>query len=332
MSDIDLAVKQLQSGQVVGFPTETVYGLGADITQPAAVQKIFSTKKRPFFDPLIVHVDSIAMAKTCFKAWGPVADVLARKFWPGPLTLVMPKSDMISDVITSGLENVGVRIPQHPMAIELIQKLGRPVAAPSANRFGKTSPTQAQHVRTEFNNEVMVLDGGSSQVGIESTVLLIQNDNQLSILRPGAITTSQIESELKQQSCDFIWSDTADKKNSPGQMKHHYMPEVPLVICRNSKMTISEMLKIVNEKLPQLPSEIEGVQIIKPTSEIKKIEFLKLPKDATQAARELYSTLRAASERKPDVLCYIQIPETTTSDLWESIFDRMNKAASLIID
>lgn len=332
MSDvIQSALAQLKSGNVVAFPTETVYGLGALINSDSGIQKIFSVKERPFFDPLIVHVDSIEMAKTCFKEWPEVAEVLAKHFWPGPLTLVMPKSSLISDTITSGLENVGVRMPNHPMALELIKAAQVPIAAPSANKFGKTSPTKADHVRQEFGNEVMVIDSTPCEIGIESTVLLIKEGYKLSILRPGGVTQSEIDAVLKEKEVTVSWVLAPDKKDAPGHMKHHYMPNIPFVICKKPSLKMSELAQVVKEKLDQIPNEIEGIKIMKPQSDIKKIEFLRLPQDPKQAARVLYAALREASERKPDLLCYIQVAEPQ-SELWVSIYDRLYKAASLIIE
>ncbi|MCM2353252.1 MAG: L-threonylcarbamoyladenylate synthase [Pseudobdellovibrio sp.] len=338
-NDFAQAVNLLEQGNVVAFPTETVYGLGARIDRPEGLKKIFSTKERPFFDPLIVHVSSIDQAKTCFKEWHAMADHLAKAFWPGPLTLVMPKSDLISDMITSGLDSVGVRMPKHPLAKKLIEAVGVPVAAPSANKFGKTSPTKAEHVKKEFGDQVVVLDQGQSEIGIESTVLMVKvsfrgpqhNTYELAILRKGAVLKSDLLTSLLKTDLKFSWLEAVDKKESPGHMKHHYMPEVPFVICKNPAMKLSEITGIINTKLKELPDEVEHVKIVKPKNEIKNIVFLTLSKDPGQAARELYSQLRAMSERKPDVLCFIQMPYHN-SEMWESVFDRMYKAASLIIE
>jgi len=333
--NIELAAMKLQAGDVVAFPTETVYGLGACINNDAALKKIFSTKERPFFDPLIVHVASIEQARSCFQVWNKLTDSLVQKFWPGPLTIVMKKSELISDLITSGLDSVGVRYPKHPVAIQLIQKAGCPIAAPSANKFGKTSPTKADHVRKEFGESVYVLDQGQSEIGIESTVLLVKplvnEQYEIAILRKGAILKSELDQHLKTQGLKFSWLEQVDKKESPGHMKHHYMPEIPFVICRNPSMKLSELAQLLNSKLNELPDIVENVKIIKPLKKIEKIEFLTLSKDPYQAARELYSQLRAASERKPEVLCFIQTPQHN-SEMWESVFDRLYKAASLIID
>jgi L-threonylcarbamoyladenylate synthase len=229
---------------------------------------------------------------------------------------------------------VGVRWPQHPLAQELISKAGVPLAAPSANRFGRTSPTKAAHVKDEFGDMVFVLEGDDSQIGIESTVLLVkQHDDvyELSILRKGALLQSQIDKVLGASNLTYSWIESVDKKESPGHMKHHYMPSVPFVICRNPQMKLSELGALLNSRLQELPDEVEGVKIIKPTTEIKKIEFLKLSTDPVQAARELYSQLRAASLRSPDALCFIQTAQHQ-GEMWESIFDRLYKAASLILD
>lgn len=332
MNSINEAVEKLKNHDVIGIPTETVYGLAGMISSTEAIEKIFTVKKRPFFDPLIVHVSSVEQAKSCFLSWNAIADTLARAFWPGPLTLVMPKSSLISDVITSGLDNVGVRMPNHPTALEIINKVGIPLAAPSANRFGKTSPTQAIHVKNEFNNEVFVVDSGSSEIGIESTVLLIKDEKNLSILRKGYVTRDQIDQALKSESLGYKWIDVLSKKESPGHMKHHYMPEIPFVVCKKPTMTVNQLVSYVEEHMKSMPDEVESVKIVKPTKKITKVEFLKLSKDPVIAAREFYSQLRQASERKPDLLCFIQIPDQHKEILWESLFDRMYKAASLIIE
>ncbi len=344
-SQIEQAVQLLKAGDVVAFPTETVYGLGARIDSEAAILKIFSTKQRPFFDPLIVHVSSVEQAKTCTSHFSPMAAALAKAFWPGPLTLVLPKSDIISERITSGLPDVGLRFPSHPVAQQIISTLGVPLAAPSANKFGRTSPTQAGHVKQEFGSSVYVVESEASQIGIESTVLAIstavpnqkpgaQGKYSLSILRKGFITQSQIntvlQTNLDVNSLQYEWV-TASNKASPGNMKHHYMPDVPFVICRNQAMKLSELTTILNTRLAQLPDQVDGVKITKPKGIISKIEFFKLPTDPVLAARDLYSLLRAASVRSPQALCFIQLPEHS-GEMWESIFDRLYKAASLILD
>lgn len=333
---IKQALEILNQDGIVAFPTETVYGLGAKIDSEEALKKIFSVKQRPFFDPLIVHVDTIDKAKQCYSHWNSVADCLAQHFWPGPLTLVMEKSKMISDVITSGLSSVGVRIPNHPVALELLKQVQVPLAAPSANKFGKTSPTSSDHVRKEFGDSVFILESDQRcEIGIESTVLLIRSNLEISILRRGLIVKSEIESVLKAKGLPHRWIETVDKKESPGHMKHHYMPEIPFVICRDQNMKVNEVAKVVSQRLSELPDEVEGVKVLKPKKAIEKIEFLKLAATPQQAAREIYAQLRTASDRKPDLLCLPLIKDygaDPNAEMWESVLDRLFKAASLIID
>ena len=333
------AIELLNQNDVVAFPTETVYGLGARIDSEVALKKVFSVKQRPFFDPLIVHVSSVVQAKTCTTDWSAAAEYLARHFWPGPLTLVIPKSKLISDLITSGLTDVGLRWPANAVAQKLIHGVGCPLAAPSANKFGRTSPTKAEHVLQEFGSDVFVIESEASQIGIESTVLAISHLNkglvnekyEFSILRKGFITQSQLNEKLNLAEIKFDWVQAKDRKASPGHMKHHYMPSVPFVICRNSAMKLSELSAILNIRLHELPDEIDGVKIVKPKKDIKKIEFLRLSNDPVLAARDVYSQLRAASARSPEVLCFIQLP-SHSGEMWETVFDRLYKAASLILD
>lgn len=331
---IDIAVQLLNKNDVVAMPTETVYGLAAKINSEVAIKKIFSTKERPFFDPLIVHVASIAQARSCTSEWNDVSEFLAKTFWPGPLTLVLPKAGLISDLITAGLPSVGLRWPKHPIAQELINRTGVPLAAPSANKFGRTSPTKSQHVKEEFADTVFVIEGDQSEIGIESTVLSVKKHEgiyRLAVLRKGAVLKSELTAKLQAEGFSFEWDDTIDKKESPGHMQHHYMPTIPFIVCRDSRMKLSELTALLNQRLVELPDVVEGVKMIKPKSVIKKIEFLKLSQDPAQAAREVYSQLRAASLRSPDALCFIQTP-AHSGELWESVFDRLYKAASLILD
>lgn len=324
---IETAKNLLLQGQPVAIPTETVYGLAAPIDNEQAIKKIFSLKKRPFFDPLIVHVSNMEQAKACVKHWPALADVLAKKFWPGPLTLVLDKNEKISDLITSGLSRVGLRQPQHPLALELIKQVGVPLAAPSANKFGKTSPTTADHVRQEFKAEdVFVLDGGPCQVGIESTVLLIKNTNQISILRQGFITASDIEAALKSQAQVFEWIQTTSKNEAPGHLQHHYMPAVPLLFC-HKQVEPSQLQDWFRQNQSQIPSSVEGVQLIRPHS-FDNAKELVLADDSALAARQLYSEMRRLAESKADFLYFIKKPQHL-HESWAAILDRLTKAASL---
>src|SRR5580658_8110371 len=187
------AADRIRAGGLVAFPTETVYGLGANALDAAAVQRIFELKGRPASSPLIVHVASLEMARQVAAEWPPIVEELAQKWWPGPLTLVLPKKTAIPGIVTAGLTTVGIRMPNHPLALELIEQAGVPIAAPSANRFGELSPTTAEHVRAAFGSEVDVLDGGPCQVGIESTVVAVDGGG-LKLLRPGMISLGDLES------------------------------------------------------------------------------------------------------------------------------------------
>lgn len=306
---------------VIGMPTETVYGLAARIDCPQGIEAIFKIKERPFFDPLIVHVSSIDQAKSLVSEWPLAAQILAEKFWPGPLTLVLPKADNLNSMITSGLQTVGLRMPRHPLALELIAKEG-PLAAPSANKFGKTSPTSADHVRQEFANQVPVLDGGPCEVGIESTVLSVSKD-VVSILRPGAVTKGQIEASLP---AGTIFADPVDKKSSPGQMKHHYMPNVPLLISDRQNLDLED----IEIKIQKMPKEIEGVKIVKPHQGIRNVKELVLSENPQIASRQLYSELRNLAGEKPDLIVFYR-KKIHQTDPWSAIMDRLTKASTLEI-
>lgn len=333
---VDKAVEILNSHGVVGMPTETVYGLAARIDSLQGLNLIFRTKQRPFFDPLIVHVCSIEQAQSLVLQWPPVAQILAERFWPGPLTMVLTKNTQVNDLITSGLMTVGIRMPKHPLALELIEKTGVPLAAPSANRFGHTSPTSAAHVQSEFATPLFVVDGGVCEAGIESTIVGIEIEKDfchLAILRLGVISQSEIESCLQENGISHKWKQKVDRIQAPGQMKHHYMPSVPLVIYQNG-MGKNQILKEVNARLSHLPDEVEGIKMVKP-DRVEHFEILQLSKEPGEAARMLYSELRRLGE-KPGVqmLAFEWDKEIFGSYLqpvesWAPVMDRLIKAASL---
>ena len=303
--ELSLVLAELKAGNVAAIPTETVYGLAGRIDSEVALRKIFAVKERPFFDPLIVHVSSKSMAKKLTQQWPEIADHLADQFWPGPLTMVLPKNESVSSLITSGLETVGIRCPDHSTTLELIERLNVPLAAPSANKFGKTSPTSAAHVETEFPEErIAILDGGSCHIGLESTVLLVRTNGDLSILRPGAISQTQISESLNKKGLEFHFVEVVDKKESPGHMKHHYMPSVPLVL--------------VHGKFD--PNQVTGT---------KPFEIV-LSKDVRQAFREFYQKLRDGAQSGADVL-WIQWQPDWSEQSWLPLVDRLTKAASLTL-
>ena len=227
-ANLERAAALIRSGGIVAFPTETVYGLGANALDAAAVARIFAAKGRPRQSPLIVHVDSIDMAGALVLEWPDAADLLARRYWPGPLTLVLPKQPSIPDIVTAGLATVGLRVPAHPLAIALIRAAGVPIAAPSANPFTALSPTTAQHVRQSLGDAVdMVLDGGPATVGIESTVLSLAG-SQPELLRPGVIPLPEIEALIGPVRIAEIAG--AGGHASPGMHAQHYRPRTPLML------------------------------------------------------------------------------------------------------
>jgi L-threonylcarbamoyladenylate synthase len=227
-TDLRRAAELIRDGGLVAFPTETVYGLGANAFDAAAVARIFTVKGRPRQSPLIVHVDSIEMARTLVREWPLAADLLARRYWPGPLTLVLPKQPSIPDIVTAGLATVGIRVPSHPLALALIRSAGVPIAAPSANPFTELSPTTAEHVRQSLGDAVdLVLDGGPATVGIESTVLSLAGPEAV-LLRPGVIPLPEIESLIGP--VRIAEGAGAVAHSSPGMHPQHYRPRTPLVL------------------------------------------------------------------------------------------------------
>jgi L-threonylcarbamoyladenylate synthase len=301
---LQAAAQRLRAGELVAFPTETVYGLGAAINRPHGLEQVFAVKGRPFFDPLIVHVDSLVAAKALVRSWPLVADQLAAAFWPGPLTLVLPKQSHVSSLITAGLDTVAVRCPAHPLAQELLALTG-PLAAPSANRFGKTSPTTAAHVRAEFGEWLAILEGGPCEGGLESTVV-VAADEGVQILRPGLVTREQIARVLG----GGARIGTATSEKSPGHLPFHYQPEVELVLFDDER-GVAEELNTLAQRLGR-PARFLRVP---------------LPASATLAARTLYADLRTLSRERPALL-YAVLPERHKEGVWQAVRDRLDKAAT----
>jgi len=224
-AEIDRAARLLRAGRLVAFPTETVYGLGANARDAEAVARIYAVKRRPPTSPIIVHVASIEMAQPLVAAWPENADRLARKFWPGPLTMVLPSVADIPLIVTAGLHTVGLRMPAHPVALALIRAAGVPLAAPSANRFTELSPTTAEHVRRSLGNDVdFILDGGPCEVGIESTVLSLAEPRPV-LLRPGGVSRRELEAVIGP--IGTASDPGAGSHPSPGMRARHYSPRTP---------------------------------------------------------------------------------------------------------
>ncbi len=307
-------IESVKASRPVGIPTETVYGLAAKINDPTALKRIFELKERPLFDPLIVHVNSREMARNCAENWCEIHDELFKKFSPGPLTLVMKKrSDRVSDLITSGFDTVALRIPAHEKTLSFIESIDCPIAAPSANPFKKTSPTEADHVNIYFKEKVVVLDGGPCKVGIESSIFRIDSENQkINILRKGVINPEEIKKFIKikfQKDFSIIDQTTEMENRSPGLFKSHYQPDIPLTFVKN----------------------------IETKYEIGKAsKSIEIPRDPLIAIRTLYSDLKSVDQSYTEI---VMIPFSSVTELingndgflWDAYFDRLTKAASKII-
>lgn len=312
--DIKEAKRALLEGDVIAIPTETVYGLAGWIFSEAGLRKIFSTKERPFFDPLIVHIDTIEKAKKLTSEWTEVHEVLAQACWPGPLTLIAKKHDSVSSLITSGLDSVGLRCPRHALTLELLSSIEGGLAAPSANKFGKTSPSHASHVFEEFGSTVGILDGGACEVGIESTVAGVELQNgkyRVLIYRPGHYTAQVLKTILAAHKIDaeVVY---AESPVAPGQLKHHYMPNIPLVIVPDDFEWTKDHLQIESKLQKNFNRPIAW----------------SLPSEATQASRELYQDLRNFSVSGYDIITIKRDP-TQSSDDWLGIWNRLEKAKTL---
>jgi L-threonylcarbamoyladenylate synthase len=300
------AVEVLRRGGLVSFPTETVYGLGADALNARAVERIFEVKGRPGTNPLIVHVADAATARRYAEAWPVEATWLAERFWPGPLTLILPKQHSIPDVVTAGRPTVGLRVPRHPVALELLKAFDGPVAAPSANRSTRVSPTSAQHVRDELGDAVdLILDGGACDVGIESTVLDLSVETP-TILRPGSITREEIEREIGPVAV-FGGSVAAGVvASSPGQHAVHYAPR-------------ARAYRFAAEQRDQMRSAA-----LRDRNPSHVYLFLgEMPGTPEQYARELYRTLRSHDEQGASAM-FIEMPPDTAE--WAAVRDRLTRA------
>jgi L-threonylcarbamoyladenylate synthase len=314
--DIARAAVILRSGGVVVFPTETVYGLGADALNPRAVARVFAIKRRPPDHPLIVHLPDVSYLKDWACDIPRAAYRLAEKFWPGPLTLILKRAAIVPDSVTGGQDSVGLRVPGHPVALALLEKFGGAVAAPSANRFGHVSPTRAEHVREELGSEVdMILDGGPCQVGLESTIVSLLDARPL-ILRPGAISRSMLAEALGEE----IETGTAEKitLRAPGMLASHYAPRTPLHKVPAAQLYERAFALVTQGQRVGVLTRQEGAH--KPG-----LYYYLLPDDPKDYAHELYDTLRKADARRLDMLL---IEEPPQDEAWLAVRDRVTRAAT----
>lgn len=309
-ASIEEAARLIRAGELVAFPTETVYGLGGDATNERAVAKIFEAKGRPQFNPLISHVLDAGEARR-FVQWSDTADRLAAHFWPGPLTLVLPRAESspIALLATAGLDTIAIRAPAHPIAQALIRAAGRPIAAPSANRSGAVSPTRAEHVADSLGDRVkLILDGGPCEVGVESTVLDLTTATP-TLLRPGGATREAIEAVIGPVALsDAIPNGDAARK-SPGQLESHYAPARPVRLNATTVAADEGLLAFG----PQAPAGARYTLNLSPQG------------DLTEAAANLFAQLRALD--RPDIarIAVMPIPQT---GLGLAINDRLRRAAA----
>jgi L-threonylcarbamoyladenylate synthase len=311
---IESALYLLGGGYPVALPTETVYGLAASATNAEAVLRLFNVKERPAFDPLIVHLpdagwlDGVAAIPQRDR---PLVDKLVKKFWPGPLTFVLPKKDLIPDVATAGLGTVAVRISSHPVFQEVIKAFGQPLAAPSANRFGRISPTTARHVSEELDGKIhMILDGGPTTHGLESTVITLREEN-IWILRSGPITAE----ELRPLAESVAVANRSALPNAPGQLKSHYAPKTPLKLLKQGEQPAAE--KGRNSGLLAWCSDDDA-------KGFSHVEILSRNGDLKAAAASLFSKLRVLDSKGLDLIVAESVPE---EGLGIAIMDRLRKAA-----
>lgn len=295
MSDVDRALSVLRAGGLVAVPTETVYGLAADASNADAVRRIFAVKARPADHPLIVHVGAAAQLGDWAASIPPAAEVLADACWPGPLTLLVPRSATVLDLVTGGRTSVGVRVPAHPLTLELLARFGGGLAAPSANRFGRVSPTTADHVRADLGDEVdFVLDGGPCPVGVESTIVDCTVDPP-QVLRPGGISSEEIESLL-----EMTLGAPDGPSRAPGMLESHYAPRCKVMLAESRSEAMA------------LADELPGAEILDDD-------------DLAHYAHTLFARLRDADDRGVDTVIAVLPP---ARGLGHAIRDRLIKASA----
>ena len=312
--EIEKAAEILRSGGLVAFPTETVYGLGADASNPAAVKKIFAAKGRPADHPVIVHIADMSELKHWAAEVPRAAWLLAEKFWPGPLTMVLKRSPHVNDLISGGQNSIGLRVPGHPVAQQLLKAFGGGIAAPSANKFGRLSPTTAEHVREELGNAVeMVLDGGPCDVGIESTIVDLTNDPP-AILRPGRVSAQQIADALLVP----LGESAADRPRVPGSLASHYAPRAPLKLVHPD-----EIENYVRRQVVQPPVAVLARRGRPRDSKVALWQVA--PETPEEYARLLYASLR----RLDDAGCRLIVVEALPLlPEWAAVRDRLDRAAT----
>ena len=305
---IEEAARLLRQGKLVAFPTETVYGLGANALDARAVARVYEVKGRPSTSPIIVHMHSAEMARNLVENWPRQAALLAEAFWPGPLTIVLSRHPRMPEIVSAGLPTVGVRVPAHPVALEIICSAGVPVAAPSANRFGQLSPTTAEHVREGLGDAVdLIVDGGPTDVGIESTVISLAG-RRPALLRPGMITRDAIEKVIGPVAGPVEAPYPGAAHPAPGMHRRHYSPQTRLVLLDN------------NGQLPRGKGVFLRLQ-----ANVAAAKVVSMPPDPAGYAAMLYETLHALDHEGWDWIAVEQPPDESE---WEGVADRLRRAAA----
>ena len=309
------AVATLRAGGLVAFPTETVYGLGADASNPAAVKKVFAAKGRPHDHPLIVHIASAAQLRDWACDVPAAALALAQKFWPGPLTLILKRAPGVSDLVTGGQDSVALRVPSHPLAQALLQAFGGGMVGPSANRFGHVSATTAAHVLQEFGDTVAcVLDGGACEVGIESTIVDLSGDRP-ALLRPGCITPAQIEAVLGAP----LAAPDAHSPRAPGTLAKHYAPRTPVMLVEAD---------LIDELTRSFVRQGKRVAVLAREAQrplLDSLVWIAAAPDAAGYAHDLYAHLRSLDDAGCDVML---VEEPPLAMAWAAVRDRLARAAA----
>jgi L-threonylcarbamoyladenylate synthase len=314
-SDLSKAGELIRAGQLVAFPTETVYGLGADALNPKAVARIFEAKSRPHFDPLIVHVSRLQDLEPLVAVVPPMAQRLAARFWPGPLTMVLLKTTRVPDLVTSGLHTVAVRIPRHPLAQKLLEAAGVPIAAPSANRFGRLSPTRAEHVAEQLGDRIdYILDGGPCEVGVESTVLDL-TVSPPRLLRPGGVALEYLQAVAGE--IEVIEQITeGEAPAAPGMLTKHYAPRTRVILLDSL------------DQLRSRPAQ-SALLTLAPVSETDHsgflaVAFLSPGGDLREAATKFFATMRRLDEVGAKQIVAVRFPN---EGLGRALNDRLQRAA-----
>jgi L-threonylcarbamoyladenylate synthase len=311
---IHQAAEIIKRGGLVAFPTETVYGLGADAFNPLAVARIFEVKQRPNFDPLIVHVSDPADLKKLVTKIPFKAKKLIKRFWPGPLTVVLLKKEEVPEIVTSGLPTVAVRMPRHPMALRLIERVGSPIVGPSANPFGYLSPTTAEHVRDQLGDQIdFILDGGPCDVGVESTIISFL-ERKPRLLRPGGVPLEEIEAVIGRVEVN---SSEKNKPAAPGMLPKHYAPRTPIILDWDEKNFNSKKVERIGLLSFQGP---------KGSLKFHHVEVLSEKGDFREAAANLFAAIRRLDTLNLDLILAEPVPAV---GLGRAIMDRLRRASHL---